>query len=303
MKRLSFVLFLVLSVILAGCSGGEQASDSTMPGDYPNAQLLTSAAELSELMASGEEFLLVDARDEIEGGLIPGAVHFPAVSSLVDDDHPIDNYLVGPDRFQELMRGIGLDPNDNLIIYDGGNGLAAARLFYALDYYGFSDKSLLNGGIQAWNEMNGALAESPATPEEGTFVADAQETLMCDFNYVVEASQSDNKIIFDVRSEEEYTGELERAAKSGHVPNAAHLEWSNVLESEGIPYFLPADSIQTRFSSQGITSDKEIIPHCQSNVRGSHAYFTLRLMGYDSVRPYEGSWADYGNREDATVAQ
>lgn len=303
MKGLNLFLIIFTTLIALGCTAGEQ-SETAADSEYPNAQLLISASELSDRLAdSDSELLLVDARSETEGGVIPGAVHFPAVSSLVDEDHPIDSYLVGADRFQELMRGIGLDQNDNVVIYDDGNALAAARLFYALDYYGFSNASILNGGIQAWNEMNGTLSDSASTPQEGTFEASAQETLMCDFDYVVEASQADNKVIFDVRSEEEYTGEVERAAKSGHIPNAAHMEWSNVLESEGVPYFLPADSIQVRFSSQGITPDKEIIPHCQSNVRGSHAYFTLRLMGYDSVRPYEGSWADYGNREGATVVQ
>ena len=126
---------------------------------------------------------------------------------------------------------------------------------------------------------------------------------MCDFEYVTAASSAEDKVIFDARSEDEYTGEVARAEQGGHIPNAVHLEWSNVLESEGIPYFLPADSIQAKYTELGITPDKEVIPHCQSNVRGSHAYFTLRLMGYDSVRPYEGSWADYGNREGASVSR
>ncbi|MCA1801686.1 MAG: hypothetical protein LC662_04410 [Rhodothermaceae bacterium] len=76
-----------------------------------------------------------------------------------------------------------------------------------------------------------------------------------------------------------------------------------VLEPEGIPYFLPASAIQHQYDALGITRDKEVIPHCHTNVRGSHAYFTLRLMGYDSVRAYEGSWSEYGNREDAVVTK
>ena len=302
MNRLYNFLLLILIISMIGCSSGEQ-TDSSQPGDYPNAELLISASELSEIIMSGEEILLIDARADTVDSVITGAVRFPAVSSLIDEDHPIDSYLVGPDRFQELMRGIGLNDGRSVVIYDGGNALAAARLFYALDYYGFSGTSILNGGIQAWNEMNGELSGTPVSPDEGSFEVAVQESLMCDFEYVTAASSAEDKVIFDARSEDEYTGEVARAEQGGHIPNAVHLEWSNVLESEGIPYFLPADSIQAKYTELGITPDKEVIPHCQSNVRGSHAYFTLRLMGYDSVRPYEGSWADYGNREGASVSR
>jgi len=300
MNRLCNFLLLILIISMTGCSSGEQ-TDSPQPDDYPNAELLISASELSELITTGEEILLIDARSETGGDIIPGAVHFPAVSSLIDEDHPIEFYMIGPERFQELMRGIGLDVYDKVIIYDAGNALSAARLFYALDYYGFSNASILNGGILAWNEQGGELTASAVTPEEGTFEVLVQESLMCDFEYVKAASQSDDKIIFDARSLEEYTGEDDRALQSGHVPNAVHLVWNSVLEPEGIPYFLPADSIQAKYAELGITPDKEVIPHCHTNVRGSHAYFTLRLMGYDSVRPYEGSWSDYGNRAEAAV--
>lgn len=117
----------------------------------------------------------------------------------------------------------------------------------------------------------------------------------------MQAAEDPNKVIFDARSAAEFSGDDERAARSGHIPNAVHLEWSEVLLEGDIPYFKPAADIQEMFTSKGITPDKEVIPHCHTNVRGSHAYFTLRLMGYDSVRPYEGSWAEYGNREDAII--
>lgn len=303
MKHLNVLLLLSFTIFLAACSSAEQETTTEQLDDYPNAELLVSASELSDMIASGEEVMIVDARNETEGELIPGAVHFPAVSSLIDEDHPIEFYMVGPDRFQELMRGIGLDIFDEVVIYDAGNALSAARLFYALDYYGFSNASILNGGIQAWKEQGGELVATAADPEEGTFEVAVQETLMCDFEYVAAAAESDDKVIFDARSLEEYTGDDERAAQSGHIPNAVHLVWNSVLESEGIPYFLPADEIQEKYTALGITPDKEVIPHCHTNVRGSHAYFTLRLMGYDSVRPYEGSWSDYGNREGASVSR
>lgn len=298
----AFLLLITLAVLLfTGCSSGDQTEQQSLDS-YPNAHLLLSATDLSDLLNNSENILLVDARNETEGEVIPGAVHFPAVSSLIDDGHPVEFFLVGPERFEQLMQGIGLNNDSRVVIYDGGNALSSARLFYALDYYGFSNASILNGGIQAWKQNNQELETAPVSPDSGSFQVEVQKALVCDFEYITAASQSDNKIIFDARSEEEYTGADDRAMQSGHIPNAVHLEWNSVLESEGIPYFLSAQEIQDKYTELGITTDKEVIPHCHTNVRGSHAYFTLRLMGYDSVRPYEGSWSEYGNREGAQVS-
>ncbi len=292
--RLSILSILILFT-LSAC--GEK---STQLDNYPNSHLLTSAQELNELIQQNNIFL-IDAREEADGEVIPGATHFPAVSSLIDQENPVEFFLIGPEAFQELMQDIGLNNDDRVIIYDEGNSLAAARLFYAMDYYGFSNASVLNGGFEGWLADGLPTENEPVTRERGNFAFDVQEFRSCDFEYVMAAAGSDDKIIFDARSADEYTGVDERAEKSGHIPNAVNLEWSKVLEQEGVPYFQSAQNIQDQYTALGITPDKEVIPHCHTNVRGSHAYFTLRLMGYDSVRPYEGSWAEYGNREEAIV--
>jgi thiosulfate/3-mercaptopyruvate sulfurtransferase len=292
----SLSLLSVLLFLFAACS----ASETEPLTDYPNSHLLIDAPELHESLQQNNIFL-IDAREETGDTLLPGATHFSAIYELTDHNSPIASYLIGPDEFQEKMRELGLNNNDRVVIYDGGNHLAAARLFYAMDYYGFSNASLLNGGIQGWLDHGLPLADEPVVYEPGSFRFEVQEGRFCDFEYVTEAANSPDKIVFDVRSADEYTGEDKRAELGGHIPNAVNLEWSNVLQEEGVPYFLPVHEIQQKYTALGITPDKEVIPHCHTNVRGSHAYFTLRLMGYDSVRPYEGSWAEFGNRPDAVV--
>src|SRR6056297_1712663 len=208
---LRYLLLLIVTVLFSACSA-ETDQDETL-SDYPNGQLLIEATELNSLL-DDQEIFLIDTREELGDSLIPGAVHFASVQNLTDQDHPIANYLIGPEEFERVMQEIGLNNEDRVVLYDEGNALAAARLFYALDYYGFSNASILNGGIQAWKEQGGELVASAAEPEEGTFEVAVNETLMCDFEYVAAAAQSDDKVIFDARSLEEYTGEDERAAQS-----------------------------------------------------------------------------------------
>lgn len=301
MKKIILVLLSLMTLIFLSCTseGQEQVSSN----EYSNAHLLLNADELHEKLTD-EQVFLIDARSDSTGKFVPGAVHFSARGELGDPEHPVSNYLIGPEAFQEKMRQLGLNNDHEVVIMDKGNGLIAARLFYALEYYGFTNASLLNGGLAGWEESGYPTTDEPAAATgSGNFTVDVQPQFFCNYEKVVEASSDPGKIILDVRSEGEYTGEIKRAEKSGHIPNAIHLEWSEVLEPEGVPYFLPAGEIQEMYASVGLTPDKEIIPHCQSNVRGSHTYFTLRLMGYDSVRPYEGSWTEYGNREESVVEQ
>lgn len=295
-----FIHFLIipflLSTLLIACSAVEEGPLT----DYPNSHLLLSAEELQQEL-SEDEIFLIDARGSATDSLISGATHFSAISELRDPDYPIEHYLIGPDLFQEKMRNLGVNNGSKVVIYDDGNNLAAARLFYAMDYYGFSNARLLNGGLAAWIDAGLPITNEYIVHESGSFRFEVQEALMCDFDYIIEASNDPGKIIFDARSADEYSGEEVRSERGGHIPNSVNLEWSTVLESEGVPTFLPAEEIRIMFEELGITPDKEVIPHCQSNVRGAHAYFTLRLMGYDTVRPYEGSWAEYGNRSDAVI--
>lgn len=290
------ISIIITATLFISCAPAEEGPLT----DYPNSHLLLSVAELNSILDDPNLFL-VDARAETNDSLIAGATHFSAISELTDPDYPVEHYLIGPDQFQEKMRSIGLNSDHKVVIYDGGNHLAAARLFYALDYYGFSNASLLNGGIQSWVEEGYPVTADIASLEPGNFRFEVQEALMCDFEYITAAANDPDKVIFDARSFEEFTGERVVAERGGHIPNAVNLEWSTVLESEGTPRFLPAEEIRLMFADLGITPDKEVIPHCHTNVRGSHAYFTLRLMGYDSVRPYEGSWSEYGNRSDAVI--
>ena len=299
LTRLIILSSFLLVLLVNGCAQQEPAQSQA----YVHPELLVDVSELEERITTDPDLFLIDAREDEPQAVIPGAVHFSAVREVTDPDHAIQGYLINPDDFARKMSELGLENNSRVVIYDEGNNLASARLFYALDYYGFNNASLLNGGLEAWQAAGNEMSDSISRLPESNFTVEVQEALMCDFDYVTQASTSDNIVIFDARSAAEFSGEDVRAERGGHIPNAVNIEWNRVIAKDGIPYFLPAEQISALLTEQGITPDKEIIPHCQSNVRGSHVYFTLRLMGFDSVRPYEGSWYEYGNRPDAEIIQ
>ncbi|MCH8524101.1 MAG: sulfurtransferase [Balneolales bacterium] len=298
MKYIALLFVTVAALTATACSSANESASATHT-TFPNENLLLSVEQFaSEMLA--ENTVIIDTRTSdsaFTASRIPGAIYFHSRRDLNDPDAAVEFFMVGPQAFEAMMRELGIHNDSRILLYDEGDNLGSARLFYALEYFGYEGYvALLDGGKKAW--VHAEMAVASGTPDEhlmGTFTSRVREDRVCDVRAVMAAAENPNQIVFDVRSADEFDGTDVRAAQGGHIPGAVHLEWREVLQDGDIPFFRSFEEIRDLYASLGITPDKEVIPHCHTNVRGSHAYFTLRLMGYDSVRPYEGSWAEFGN--------
>jgi thiosulfate/3-mercaptopyruvate sulfurtransferase len=110
---------------------------------------------------------------------------------------------------------------------------------------------------------------------------------------------SDNFAIWDARSPGEYSGDMVRAARGGHIPGAIHLEWTDLMDQQR--NLRIRDNAQEILDSLGLTKDKHIATHCQSHHRSSFTYMVARILGYQHITGYDGSWAEWGNSEDSPI--
>jgi thiosulfate/3-mercaptopyruvate sulfurtransferase len=188
---LNYSAILMALALVVSCSSGETEVAQTESNTYPNADLLISAADLQYSYESDKE-VIIDTRtsfEEFQKGHVPGAVYFHSRRDLNDQEYPVEFYLVGPDRFQELMQGLGVNNDSRLVVYDESDGLGSARLFYALEYYGFEGTiSLLDGGYAGWvaagfpSDTLGNAVTLEANL--GNFTAHVQPDRQCDLAYV-----------------------------------------------------------------------------------------------------------------------
>lgn len=292
---------LILLLAFVGCQQSEPEAETVLNSDdYTNPQLLASAEWLNERL-DDENVTIVDMRENPEDEFIPGAIYFGGVPELMDPDHPVASYLKGADDFADLMSDNGITRDETVVIYDEGKNLRSSRLFLALEYYGHPNVKLLNGGIEAWKVMDSEIASSSAEPEPAAFEVTMNETALCDIQTVLDAIDDDNTVIVDARPADQYSGETVNAQRGGHIPGAVNLYWEEMINQEGVPLFKTASEIRAIHEEYGITPDKRIITHCHSNMQASNAYFVLRLMGYENITSYEGSWSEYGNNPDVPV--
>lgn len=217
---------------------------------------------------------------------IPGAVAHGGGVFLRDEGD-----VIGAEAFTALMSGLGIAEDTMIIAYDDGNSLFACRLWWVLNYYGHTRVKVLDGGWDLWSAEGQPVDDTPVAPREARFEPRRNEAWIADSAYVQGSIGDPARLILDVRGNEEWTRvEATGTTPSGHIPGAAHLVWSDVIEP-GSKRFKSAPVLRRMFENAGASSDKEIIAYCLGGIRAAHSVLALKLAGYGKVRNYEGSWA------------
>ncbi len=246
------------------------------------------------------EMRIVDTRkgDGYEVAHIPGAARYPAsIAPFLKEKGRVPS----ADRCAALMSEIGIGDASLVIAYDDGNNLFAARLWWALNYYGHREVRLLNGGWDLWIAEGRAVASAPASPNPASFTPKIDESWIAEWEQVRAAIKNPACSILDVRADKEWTGADPMGTKrGGHIPSAVHLDWREAIDQATKRFKSPL-VLREVFARLELEPGKEVISYCQGGIRSAHAAFALRLAGYDRVRNYERGWSEWGNREDLPI--
>lgn len=191
---------------------------------------------------------------------IPGAVGLRVHHYLKDPDNP--DHLMPPDLFAKVMSEHGIGDEHTVVAYDGSGGLYAARLWWALDFYGHPECRVLDGGFHKWLNEGRPLTRQQPHVEPARFTVRPGRDCLCSRDEMEAAIDRPDVVIWDVRSREEHTGENPRQNRyGGHIPGAVHLEWLDLTTGGDAPRLLPPDEMRRRLDAAGITPDKTVLAH------------------------------------------
>jgi len=240
-------------------------------------------------------------------GHLPGAVGFRWTTQLND---PIRRDLASREQLQQLLRDAGVDDDTLIVLYGDNNNWFAAWAYWQLRYQGLDNVRLLNGGRKKVEAAGLPLTTDSAAHAKGTITlpGSTREELRAYRNEVLAAIGDPAQPLVDVRSAEEYRGELaapahlpqEAAQRKGHIPGAVNVPWATAVAEDGT--FKSVDELRLIYGGKGITRDKEVIAYCRIGERSSHTWFVLsEILGYQNVRNYDGSWTEYGSLVGAPI--
>jgi thiosulfate/3-mercaptopyruvate sulfurtransferase len=239
-------------------------------------------------------------------GHIPGAVKLHWREDLQD---PVERDLVEKDDFEQLLQERGIVNDSTIVLYGDKNNWFAAYAYWYLKIYGHGDVRILDGGRQKWIDEGRGLTTDVPSPSSTSYTAtERDESIRAYRDYVREIIDNAEKALVDVRSPQEYSGELiappgyeqEGAQRAGHIPKAQSIPWAQAVRDDGT--FKTADELKELYEGKGVSADKEVTAYCRIGERSAHTWFVLsELLGYKKVRNYDGSWTEWGNLVDVPI--
>lgn len=269
---------------------------------------LITPAELRAALAGPEPPVVLDvrwslaagpARAGYAAGHIPGAVFVDLDTELAappgaDGRHPLPD----PQALQAAMRRWGIGQDSQVVCYDTGGALSAARAWWVLLWAGVADAGVLDGGIRAWEAAGLPLQQSTPAPRPGDVVVKPCGMPVLDATAAAALARAG--VLLDVRAAERYRGEVEPMDPvAGHIPGARNAPIADTLRPDGT--LRPAEELAAYFADLGADGSAPLGAYCGSGVTAAQAVLALRVAGLPA-RLYVGSWSQWCADPERPVA-
>lgn len=243
-----------------------------------------------------------DARVEFAEAHLPGARFFD-LDRVSDQHSPLPHMLPAAADFSAAMRALGLNNGDTVIVYDSGGVHAAARAWWMFRVFGHSRVALLDGGLVKWRAEGREIESGAGGSRRGGFsVAAAATHMMAGIDDVKLALDNGSAVVLDARAPARFSGaekEPRPGLRSGHMPGAKNLYYADLYGDDGC--MKDKSALKRLFAAANIDPAGPVITSCGSGVTACVLEMALLGIGNRGSRVYDGSWAEWGGRDDTSV--
>lgn len=282
--------------------------------DYANPQALVSTEWLAEnLLAPGVRIVDAtfylptqdrDAEAEFAAAHIPGAVFFD-VDDIRDPTSDLPHMLPSAETFSAKAGRLGIGDGDHVIAYDANGGaMAAARAWWMFRIFGHDNVSLLDGGLPKWLAEGRPVTGKTVAPETRPLTAGKNPILVRAIGQMLANVDTGAEQVADARDRDRFNGsapEPREGLRSGHIPGSVCLPHTMLMDGENHFVMRPAEDIATAIADAGLDMERPVVASCGSGVTAAMLAFGFYLLGKEDVAVYDGSWTEWGGREDTPV--
>lgn len=243
-----------------------------------------------------------NAQAEYLAGHIPGSVFFD-IDAIADHTVDLPHMLPQPEAFAAAMRELGISETMRLVVYDAAGLQGVARVWWTLRLFGAKDVKILTGGLPKWKAERRPLESGAVVRAPQNFAVRFDPAAVASAADVLKASQSGAAQIVDARAAPRFRGEMPEprpGLRSGHIPGSLNVPWREVVDKGEMR--APAE-VAAAFARAGVDLSRPIITSCGSGVTAAILLLALETMGKHGIVLYDGSWAEWGGRQDLPITQ
>lgn len=244
-----------------------------------------------------------DAHTEFLEGHLPGAQRFD-IDLVSDRSSPLPHMLPPAAEFEAAARALGVSAGDEVVVYDGsGVNLSAARVWWMFRVFGHRGVRLLDGGMGAWKSEGRPLESGAARRRApGDFCARLLPGQVRTLEEVRAVLESGAAQVVDARPAGRFRGvdpEPREGLRGGHMPGALNLPYAELVDATG--RMLPPDALRARLRAAGVEPEHAVVATCGSGTSSCAVLLALEVLGAPAGALYDGSWTEWGGRDDVPV--
>ncbi|MBI1620658.1 3-mercaptopyruvate sulfurtransferase [Aquamicrobium zhengzhouense] len=241
-----------------------------------------------------------DGRSEYNEAHIPGALFFDQ-DKIVDPESPLPHTLPRPGLFGQFACSMGIDEKDTIVVYDGPGMFSAARVWWMLRTMGAKEVYILDGGFDRWKEEGRPVTSEPTKTAPGFFEVEFDESRVVSLDEMRGIVERGDRQVADARPAGRFTGtepEPRAGMRSGHMPGAKNVPATSLSRNGSL---LPIPELKERLEAAGIDLSRPVVTSCGSGVTAAVISLALASVGHTDNALYDGSWSEWGGREDTPV--
>lgn len=313
-KNILIILVIGVLLMLVGCNNGikdtenieteKESAIETVPLTFED-DYLVSKEWLNDNLEN-ENLLILDARGEqsYKSGHIPGAIatSWQSFSDMEGATGAMGWGIVKEaDGLSQGIAALGIDKNKKVVLYtDVLDGWGEdGRIFWTLKMTGLDNVRILDGGYNLWKDSGIEMSKETVQVEASTFeVETLDKSSSIDFNTLKDHYQ--DYVVIDARSIEEYEGAIDYSEpRGGHLPDAIHFNFRNVLNEDGT--FKDIETLEKLFNEAGFQKEDKIVTYCTAGIRSAHLQIALEMAGYENVQNYDASFYEWSGNSEVPV--